>query len=221
MNLSSSSSLRPQLKTGNPEKLGGDNARSWLKSLDNIFRNQNTEPDDRAKIKYAVGYMTGAGLQWWESVTLNGTTITSYRDLQRELLNYFEPVNCDLTARRMPRNLKQMGKLTLVREYNKEFSKWLLQIPTMTPAEQISHYSQGLKSRTRIEVERAEPITLQDAMKIADRLDSLYTSGQNFSGLPDLHPDIQENQHQCKLVTYSSTRRGIVSLTRKMRRVEK
>ncbi|CDF37989.1 unnamed protein product [Chondrus crispus] len=73
-------------------------------------------------------------------------------------------------------DLKQMGKLTLVREYNREFSRWLLQIPSMTSAEQIFHYSQGLKTRTRIEVERAEPQSLQDAMKIADRLDSLFNS---------------------------------------------
>jgi len=118
--------------------------------------------------------MTGAGLEWWELVTLNGTTITDYPMFQQEILNYFEPVNRELTARKMLSELKQMGKLTIVRDYNREFSKWLLQIPSMTAAEQIFHYSQGLKTRTRIEVERSEPNTLQDAMKIADRLDSLY-----------------------------------------------
>jgi len=53
-----------QLRTGKPEKFNGQNVRSWLKSLDNIFGTQNPS------------YMTGAGLEWWELVTLNGTTIT-------------------------------------------------------------------------------------------------------------------------------------------------
>ena len=72
------------------------------------------------------------------------------------MLNYVEPVNSELTARKTLSNLKQMGSLNAVRAYNKEFSKWLLQIPTMTPAEQIFHYSQGPKHRTKIEVKRSE-----------------------------------------------------------------
>ena len=52
----------------------------------------------------------------------------------------------------------------------------------MTPAEQILHYSQVLKHRTRIEVERSEPTTLQEAMRIADRLDSLYNGNNTFMG---------------------------------------
>ena len=52
----------------------------------------------------------------------------------------------------------------------------------MTAAEQIFHYSQGLKHRKRIEVERSEPTTLHEAMRIADRLDSLYTGNNTFMG---------------------------------------
>ena len=59
-----------------------------------------------------------------------------------------------------------MGKLTQLTEYNRDFSTWLLHIPSMTMAEQIFHYIQRLKTRTRIEVERAEPSTRQDAMKL-------------------------------------------------------
>ena len=83
-----------------------------------------------------------AGLQWWELVTGNGTPIQTYADFQGETLSYFEPVNRELTARKSLSNIKQMGKLTQVTEYNREFSKWLLQIPSMTMAIQIFHYSQ-------------------------------------------------------------------------------
>ena len=122
--------------------------------------------------------MGGAGLQWWELVTLNGTPIQTYAEFQREILSNFEPVNRELTARKTLSNMKQMGKLTQVTEYNREFSKRLLQNPSMAMAEQIFYYSQGLKTRTGIEVERAEPSTLQEAMKITDRHDSLYTNNQ-------------------------------------------
>ena len=110
--------------------------------------------------------MTGAGLQWRELANLNENAIQSYDEFRKELLNYFEPVNRELTVRKMLSDLKQMGKLTLVREYNREFSRWLMQIPGMTVPEQTFHYSQGLKTRTRVEVEGAELQSLQNAMKI-------------------------------------------------------
>ena len=57
-------------------------------------------------------YMGGAGLTWWELVTLNGTPIQRYEDHQRKILSYFEPVNMELTARKTLSNIKQMSKLT-------------------------------------------------------------------------------------------------------------
>ena len=184
VNNTNSNSNSLLLKTGKPEKFNSENARSRLKSIATIFAAHSNTIDDNTKINYALSYMTGAGLQWWELATLNGNILTSYEEFQKELINYFQPVNRELTARKMLSDLKQMGKLTLVQDYNREFSRWLLQISSMTAAEQIFHYSQGLNTRTIIEVERAEPQSLQDAMKIADRLDSLFNSGQNYLVFP-------------------------------------
>ena len=89
-----------RLKTGKLEKFTGQNVRSWPKSLDNIFSTQPCLPTDVNRIKYAVSYMGGAGLQWWELVKLNGTPMQTYADFQREILSYFEPVNRELTARK-------------------------------------------------------------------------------------------------------------------------
>ena len=170
-----------QLRHGTPDKFTGLNARSWLKSIDNIFEAQNNILSDDRKIKYAVSYMSEDGLQWWELSTMHGQNIINYEHFKQELLKYFEPINRELNARRNLNTLKQMGKFTAVRAYNQEVSKWLLQVPSMTAPEQIFHYSQGLKNRTRIEIERSEPQSLQDAMRIADRIDSLYQNAQSFS----------------------------------------
>ncbi len=43
--------------------------------------------------------------------------------------------------------------------------------------EQIFHYSQGLKIRIRLEIERSEITPLTEAMRIADRIDSIYSWG--------------------------------------------
>ncbi len=67
--------------------------------------------------------------------------------------------------------LKQMGVLNSISSYNAEFSKWLLQVQTMAGDEQIFHYSQGLKNKIRVEIERSEVTSPQEAMRIADRMD--------------------------------------------------
>jgi len=68
-----------------------------------------------------------------------------------------------------------VGKFDSIRAYNKEFTRWLLQVPLMGHVERLFHYSQGLKRHIRIEVERADCDTLHDAMKVADKLDSIYS----------------------------------------------
>ncbi len=70
-----------------------------------------------------------------------------------------------------------MGAFNSISAYNAEFTKWLLRIPTMANDEQIFHYSQGLKNRIRLEIERSEMKSLTEAMRIADLIDSIYTRG--------------------------------------------
>ncbi len=47
--------------------------------------------------------------------------------------------------------------------------------PTMAVEEQYS-YSQGLKNRIRVEIERSKVATLPETMRIADRMDSLFNN---------------------------------------------
>ena len=99
------------------------NVRNWIKSLENVFDAQRTPLNEEQKIKYAVSYMTGEGLQWWELLTINSRNIEKLTEFKAEMLNYFEPVNRELTARKTLSNLKQMSSLNAMRAYNKEFSK--------------------------------------------------------------------------------------------------
>ncbi len=61
----------------------------------------------------------------------------------------------------------------------------------MAVKEQIFHYSQGVKNRIRVEIERSEVATLPEAMLIADRMDSLYNNHRGafiFSNGPSSGP---------------------------------
>ena len=150
------------LRIGKPDKFSGKNVRSpyifssgypgpsWIKSLENIFANQTEAPDDNVKIKYAVSFMNGGALQWWEMINLNEQNqIEPFEDFKSKIFDYYEPINRELNARKQMNYLKQMGNFDSITAYNRAFSKWLLQVPSMTIAEQLYHYSQGLKRQTR------------------------------------------------------------------------
>lgn len=168
------------LKFGTPNKYNNKNTRAWLQSIQNIFELQRTEPSEDEKIKYAISFLNEEGLEWWDLMNKNSNIqINTFAQFSHEIMNYFEPVNRELNARKILNNLKQMGKFSKISDYNKEFTKYLLQIPSMAIDEAIFHYCTGLKNRIRIEIERAQPQSLNEVMQIADRMDNLYTSGYN------------------------------------------
>lgn len=170
------------LKTAKPEKFSGTNVRTWLKSISNIFANQAIPPTNAHKIKFAVSYLSGEGLQWWELVNINPEiNIQTFEQFGEEIVKYFEPVNREINARKSMNLLKQMGQFSRIRDYNQEFIKYVLQIPSMSSDEQVFHYTQGLKNRIRVELERSEVNSLQAAMKLADRMDHLYDSGNSIN----------------------------------------
>lgn len=67
-----------------------------------------------------------------------------------------------------------MGKYSNIKTNSYEFYEWALQVPTTFAAEQTLHYTQDMKTGVRVEVDRTEPVTLQDAVIIADRMENLF-----------------------------------------------
>ena len=91
---------KDNLEIGKPDTFSGRNALSWLKSLRNLFDMQTLPPSEKTKISYAVCYLTGDGMQWWDLVTLNAVDIGTFEEFERELLKHLEPVNRELNARK-------------------------------------------------------------------------------------------------------------------------
>lgn len=151
-NLTSSQIVLDVMK---PDKFHRKNVGSWLQSLDNYFPAQRVELSDRNGLGFAVGYMYGGGLQWWELLSLQHISINTYLSLKEKLLHHFKPVNREVNSRKRFNQTKQMDKYRNMEFHNYEFSRYILKIPTMATAEQIFHYSKGLKARVKNEVERS------------------------------------------------------------------
>lgn len=61
-----------------------------------------------------------------------------------------------------------------MKTYNNEFSEYILQISSMSAAEQTFHFSQGLETHARTEAERLELLNLQEAMITASGTEGLF-----------------------------------------------
>lgn len=82
---------------------------------------------------------------------------------------------------------------------NYEFSKYILQILTMTAAWQILHASQGLENRVRNKAELSKLSDLQELVSIADRMETLYSGSYNSSWLKSryIKETYQTSLRQC------------------------
>src|SRR3954471_10877722 len=94
----------------------------------------------------------------------------SWEEFEELLTEKFKLVNTIKAARDKLATLKQTGS---VKAYNDLFLGTILDIPTISEEEQLDRYTWGLKEKVHIKVELREPNTLKEAIRIADRYDTI------------------------------------------------
>jgi hypothetical protein len=80
------------------------------------------------------------------------------------------PVNSEKRARD---RLAALRQTTSVRRYIQEFTDLCLGIPDLHASEQFHRFVQGLKANIRREVELQDPMTFEEATRIAERVDAI------------------------------------------------
>lgn len=98
-------------------------------------------------------------------------------DFKSAINAQYASVSKNLTSREALRNLRQKGA---VESYNAAFSAHYVRVDDMAEAEAISLYIHGLKEKVKMEVGMREPATLEDAMNVAQRYDTLAWSLQHL-----------------------------------------
>ena len=94
----------------------------------------------------------------------------NWDEFENLLTEKFKPVNTIKAARNKLASLKQTES---VKAYNDLFLGTILEIPTISEEEQLDQYICGLKEKVHVEVELREPSNLKEAMRIADRYDTI------------------------------------------------
>ncbi|KAG8611914.1 hypothetical protein MANES_S041516v8 [Manihot esculenta] len=138
--------------------------------------------DDEGKIRNVPLYLSDIAMVWWrrrcEDVRRGTCTISTWADFVRELKRQFYPENAESEARAKLRRLQH--KEGHIREYVKEFSELLLEIPDMGEKDALFCFLDGLTSWAKLELQRRGVQDLASAIAAAESL--IEFQRKNFKG---------------------------------------
>ncbi|RVW13733.1 hypothetical protein CK203_087207 [Vitis vinifera] len=112
-------------------------------------------------------------------------TIETWEDFKREIKRQFYPEDVAYLARKNMRRLKHIGS---IRDYVKEFSSLMLEIPNMTEEELLFNFMDNLQGWAEQELRRRGVQDLATAMAIAESLaDYKRGDSSKIESLEDSH----------------------------------
>ncbi|KAF2304642.1 hypothetical protein GH714_037242 [Hevea brasiliensis] len=127
--------------------------------------------EDSRKVNNAPLFLAESAMVWWHQRMLDmekGTCcIKTWKKFKRELKKQFYPENAADEARAKLRRLTQRST---IREYVKEFSEVLLEIPEYLDQELLFFFKDGLQAWVRLEIERRGAPNLVTTITIAESL---------------------------------------------------
>ncbi|KAF2308984.1 hypothetical protein GH714_040396 [Hevea brasiliensis] len=143
---------------------------NFLWTLDQYFRALGVD-DDARKIDNAPLYLADSAMVWWRrrltDVEKGTCTISTWDEFKKELKKQFYPENAATEARARLRRLTQKGT---IKEYVKDFTEVLLEIPDYPDLEALFAFKDGLQPWVNLEIERRGAQDLATAIAIAESL---------------------------------------------------
>ena len=172
---SSAKPLKPS--TFSSVKESGDPV-SWLFSVHLYFEAARTP--DAQKVPFVATFLRGSAALWWQSI-FRGVqqgerqAITTWQEFESEFRQVFSPVDSSKVARDQ---LRQLTQTKSVSEYTDKFRTLSLQITDLSAAEALDRFTAGLKPPVREKIEIDDPKTLERAMFVAHRVDTIHHRAQ-------------------------------------------
>jgi chemotaxis protein histidine kinase CheA len=173
------------LKPPKPSPFAGstkdkENLEDWLFALDTYFGALPAPPNDLQKINFVASFFAGTARKWWR---INAPTYTApgatYAQFTAAFRTAFSPHNMEQKARDKMDALRQTTSVTA---YTNRFRELMLEVPNMAAPELLHRYISGLKPRTKEHLMINNPATLDDAMNMADRVDSTSYEARQAAG---------------------------------------
>ncbi|KAL5815082.1 hypothetical protein ACOSQ3_025877 [Xanthoceras sorbifolium] len=127
--------------------------------------------DDQEQIRTATLYLADTATLWWRrrhaDIQRGTCTIDSWDDFKKELKKQFYPEDAAYLARKNLKKLKQTGS---IRDYVKEFTNLMLEVPNMSDDELLFNFMDNLQPWAEVELRRRNVQNLAEAIAIAESL---------------------------------------------------
>ncbi|RVW19712.1 Retrovirus-related Pol polyprotein from transposon 17.6 [Vitis vinifera] len=127
--------------------------------------------DEATKVRTVTLYLTDNATLWWRrrfaDIERGTCTIDTWDAFKREIKRQFYPEDVAYLARKSLKHLKHTGS---IREYVKEFSTLMLEIPNMAEEELLFNFMDNLQSWAEQELRRRGVQDLATAMAVAESL---------------------------------------------------
>jgi hypothetical protein len=140
---------------------------TWIRRMSKQFDfyGEGVFPDDTSRIKFAVMYLEGGAMDWWDRISESDKSkIVTWTQFIEALHSRFRPMQAAMIARQRLASLKQTGA---VAAYVNLFLREITPITDMSNADQIFNFRAGLKQHIAQRVLEKLPKTLHEAMDIA------------------------------------------------------
>ncbi|PKI43756.1 hypothetical protein CRG98_035862, partial [Punica granatum] len=135
---------------------------NFIWSMETYFRATEVE-DDVVRVGMVSMYLVDVALLWWRRRydDRSGNTANTWEEFKVEFRQQFYPEYAEDEARAKLRRLEHKGEL---REYVRQFTELMLQIPSLTDKEAFFQFMDGLKPWAKQELQRRGVQDLHKAM---------------------------------------------------------
>ena len=155
----------------------GRSCDDWFFCIDNQLYASGIP--DEIVLPLLSNYVNGTALQLLKSYMREGKN--SWTEFKTILRNTFQPIDFDFRTRAELHHLKQGNDS--IDNYNRNFLRLSTQISSLTLDEIIFKYKIGLDDRTRYEVERKNPRSLEQAIATATQYEHSNRKGLGWGRL--------------------------------------
>lgn len=174
--------LPPKVKISSPSNFTGalsSNVNSWLFEMDRYLTLCNVTSDDQ-RIAVASSYLKETASKWWENrcQQLN-LPITDWHSFCQAIRERFQPLAAARTARTQLHHLHQ--GTTSISDYCTKFYNLVQLINDMSEADQVHLFVSSLRSSISREVDMRDPKTLNEAMTLAQKVETLLDNRRHHS----------------------------------------
>ena len=155
---------------------------NWLFSINQYLKACGQDLSDQVKVDFAAAQLRGPANIWWRTVQERAARdpaqgISTWATFSEKLHGQFKPIN----TRRVARDkLARLTQTKSVAEFAHQLRILSLDIPGITEEEQLDRFIRGCRPAISMELEFKEPATLEEAIRLAERMDEVRYRTSRF-----------------------------------------